>query len=414
MSIKRFFIKKIFIRRFIFSIVLIILFLGNSYTIFKATRGLLNTYLGYKEFKPLEKRNAYVAWPKVDEYEPDPDIEKIGFPKIRDYLDKNFKWGGYTDGSSVTVGKWGTGKSLFPNRYNKKAMGAYMTEEYYNTIKFKLKEGKDLYFNFKSDGSDEIPVLIGANLAKDYPVGSKVVTYGHPGLEGKKVTYRVQGILKSNTYHSWIKMYDNKNYYNFCVLIPDSEKKYFGDYLYQLLLFDTNQEEADKVEKVIYDNIGDKISFHSMKYTRKVNVGEVFGAIGFLMCIVLGISFIITLVSIWVFKKFIKLQIKDFTINLMIGLDYKHLRRIFLGYLSVISFIALIITTIACALQRCSFWSFEDGDGVLATNGLFGMIGVDYISLLISFTINLIIAFIITKISIRIIKKVPISIGVLQ
>ena len=96
----------------------------------------------------------------------------------------------------------------------------------------------------------------------------------------------------------------------------------------------------------------------------------------------------------------------------MIGLDYKHLRRIFLGYLSVISFISLIITTIACAYQRYFFWSFEDG--LLATNGLFGMIGVDYISLLISFIINLIIAFIITKISIRIIKKVPISIGVLQ
>ena len=102
MSIKRFFIKKIFIRRFIFSIVLIILFLGNSYTIFKATRGLLNTYLGYKEFKPLEKRNAYVAETKKKEK------DKKDGENIIKKITKYFKG----VGKEVKRIKWTSGREL--------------------------------------------------------------------------------------------------------------------------------------------------------------------------------------------------------------------------------------------------------------------------------------------------------------
>lgn len=121
---------------------------------------------------------------------------------------------------------------------------------------------------------------------------------------------------------------------------------------------------------------------------------------------------IITCFSIWNGLVSVRLMMKDFTINLLVGLSYSKLRKVFYGYWGILSFINLMVISVFTASNRYGCWLRKDTTFV--TYGLFGLIGMDWLALLVVVLLDVVIGIVIVENMLRKIKKIPISLGVLQ
>jgi len=332
-------------------------------------------------------------------------ISENGTQAVYDYLNNNFNYAFYTDGFIVSV----------PNSYDMKISLGYMNEQYYRLNEFELSQGTDLDFDYQLDG--EIPVLIGKGLSKTYPVGSTIKI--DEFVLGRPVTLKVQGILKQNTYHSNYYALNSKTYYNFSILIPVNEAfinnanmdlKLNG--LMDIITLNTTKEEVTDLSKVIKDNMGLKFNFFSQQENYDYFNEYYLHSLKIIAITTFILFIVITCLSIWNALVSVRLMLKDFTINLLVGLSYSKLRKIFYSYFGILSFINFIVIFIITAFNRYGCWLRKDS--TFATYGLFGLIGMDWLSLLVVILSDIIIGIIIVENMLRKIKKVPISLGVLQ
>ena len=121
---------------------------------------------------------------------------------------------------------------------------------------------------------------------------------------------------------------------------------------------------------------------------------------------------VITCLSVWNALVSVRLMLKEFTINLLVGLSYSKLKKIFYGYFGILSFINLIVILIITAFDRYGCWLRKDA--TFATYGLFGLIGMDWLALLLVAASDILIGVIVVESMLWKIKKIPISLGVLQ
>lgn len=387
--------------------ILLLLFLSN-YLVFIAARSTVSTLQGYDEMKHLNQVDNYIA-----NLDPDSDmnmgeIDKKDTQNVYDYLNKHFSYALFTDGF---IG-------FLPNAYDMEVLFAYLNEEYYKLNKqFEISQGKELDFDYRFDNDIEIPVLIGKGLSESYPLGS-TIRMEDPVLQ-KQITLKVQGILKPNVYHSNLYSLSSKQYYNFSVIIPINEDfinhanvelQLHG--LFDIILLQTSKNEVQGLQEVIQDNLGLEFNFYTQKENFEYYNKHYFNSLKIITILSAIIIFVLTCLAIWSSLASIRMMIKDFTINLFVGLSYSKLRKIFYGYYGVLFFINLIILFIITAYSRYGNWIRKDAS--FSTFGLFGVIEMDWLALLAVLFFDIIIGIIIVEIMLWRIKKVPISLGVLQ
>ncbi|WP_058486458.1 ABC transporter permease family protein [Defluviitalea phaphyphila] len=407
MKIFKFFITKIFLRKVVItSSVLLLLFLAN-YLVFIAARSNLSVLQGYKEIKRINQKGNFIA-----NLNPDSDMDMGAFKKndtqnVYNYLNNNFKYALFTDGFIVSL----------PNDYDMEVSFGYVNEEYYKLNPFEISQGKNLYFDYHFDSDIEIPVLIGKGLSKTYPLGS-TIRIDDPVLE-KPITLKVQGILKPNVYHSNFHALSSKQYYNFSVILPVNEEfiknsniSFQLNGLFDIILLQTSKDKIEDLGKVIQDNLGLKFNFYTQQENYDYFNKYYFNSLKIIAIATTVLFLIITFLSVWNSLVSIRLMIKDFTINLFVGLSYSKLRKIFYGYYGILFFINLIALFFITAYSRYGNWLRKDASFV--TYGLFGLIGMDWFALLVVLLSDIIIGIIIVEIMLWRIKKVPISLGVLQ
>ena len=121
---------------------------------------------------------------------------------------------------------------------------------------------------------------------------------------------------------------------------------------------------------------------------------------------------VITCLSVWNAFISVRLMLKDFTINLLVGLSYTKLKKIFYGYFGMLSLVNITLISAFTAFNRYGCWLRKDA--TFATYGLFGLIGMDWLALLLATVSDIVIAIIVVESMLWKIKKVPISVGVLQ
>lgn len=388
--------------------VLLLLFLSN-YLVFIASRSTVSTLQGYDEMKHLNQEGNYIA-----NLDPDSDmnmgeIDKNGTQNVYDYINNNFRYALFTDGFIVDL----------PNNYDMEVSFAYLNEEYYKLNRqFEIAQGKDLDFDYRLDNGDiEIPVLIGKGLSETYPLGS-TIKIEEPMLQ-KQITLKVQGILKPNVYHSNLYSLSSKQYYNFSVVIPVNEdfinKSNLGlqlHGLFDIILLQTSKNEIEGLHEVIQDNLGLEFNFYTQEENFEYFNEYYFSSLKIITVLTVLLILILTCLTIWSSLASIRLMIKDFTINLFVGLSYSKLRKIFYGYYGMLFFVNLIVLFTITAYSRYGTWRRKDAS--FSTFGLFGVIGMDWIALLAVLLFDIIIGIIIVEIMLWRIKKVPISLGVLQ
>ncbi len=405
MKIFKFFISKIFLRKAILGIAMILLLFMANYTTFTAARSVLSTFQGYQETKYINQDGVYIA--NLDPYSPIDMgmVDKSGTQAVYDYLSSNFNYAFYTDGFMASV----------PNTDDMEISLGYMNETYYKLNQFELSQGTDLDFDYHL--YEEIPVLIGKGISKTYPIGS-IIKIEESVLEWP-LTLRVQGVLKPNAYHSNLYALNSKTYYNFSILVPVNEEfinhanldlQWNG--LMDITILETTKEETADLGNVIEDNLGAKFNFFSQQENYDYFNEYYVHSLKIMAVITLALLAIITCFSIWNALVSVRLMLKDFTINLLVGLSYSKLRKVFYGYFGILSFINLMVISAFTATNRYGCWLRKDA--TFATYGLFGLIGMDWLALLVVVLLDVVIGIVIVENMLRKIKKVPISLGVLQ
>ena len=406
MRILRFFITRIFLKRWIFVLGMIILLFLANYLSFSVARSIISTFQGYQEIETLNQEGTFVA--NLDPNS-EADFDKIEIDdtqKVYEYLNNNYTYALQADGF-VT--------SLY-NKYKMEVSFNYINEEAYKINQFRLSQGNQLNFNYKFN-KEKIPVLVGAGLATTYPVGSNIEITDP--VTQQLVNLKVQGVLKENTHRSNFYAPNSKNYFNFSIFLPVNEEFIQGagldlqvNGLMDIVLLDSTKEKAMNLNEHIQENLGLEFNFFNQQENFNYFEDYYVNPLIIICTITFILLIIIVCLGTWNTLISIRLMIKDFTINLLVGLSYSKLRAIFYSYFGILFSINLVILFVITAFNRYGFWLRKDS--IFATYGIFGLISMDWIALLIVLFIDFIIGFTIVELTIKKIKSIPISVGVLK
>ena len=405
MKIFKYFISKIFLRKAVLSISMILLLCMADYITFTSSRSILSTFQGYQETKYINQEGNYIANLDPDSHMDMGLINGNGTQAVYSYLNSYYDYAFYVDGFIVSV----------PNVDDMEVHLSYMNEEYYKLKQFELLQGVDLGFDYQLD--DEIPVLVGKGLSRTYPVGSTIKI--EESAIGFPIKLKVKGVLKQNAYHSNYYALNSKTYYNFSILFPVN--KDFINHanidlqlngLMDITILQTSEEGVADLSEVLKDNLGLDFNFFSQKENYDYFNEYYLHSLKIMATITFVLLAVITCISVWNALVSVRLMLKDFTINLLVGLSYSKLRKIFYIYFGMLSFINLAVVFIFTAFNRYGCWIRKDATFV--TYGLFGLIGMDWLALLVVVLLDIIIGIMIVETMLRKIKRIPISLGVLQ
>ena len=405
MKIFKYFISKIILRKAVLGISMILLLCMANYITFTSSRSILSTFQGYQETKYINQEGNYIANLDPDSHMDMGLINENGTQAVYSYLNSYYNYAFYVDGFIVSV----------PNVDDMEVHLSYMNEEYYKLKQFELLQGVDLGFDYPLD--DEIPVLVGKGLSKTYPVGSTIRI--EESAIGLPITLKVKGVLKQNAYHSNYYALNSKTYYNFSILFPVN--KDFINHanidlqlngLMDITILQTSEEGVADLSEVLKDNLGLDFNFFSQKENYDYFNEYYLHSLKIMATITFVLLAVITCISVWNALVSVRLMLKDFTINLLVGLSYSKLRKIFYIYFGMLSFINLAVVFIFTAFNRYGCWIRKDATFV--TYGLFGLIGMDWLALLVVVLLDIIIGIMIVETMLRKIKRMPISLGVLQ
>lgn len=386
--------------------VFLLLFLCN-YLCFIAARSTFSTIQGYNEIKVINQKENFIA-----NLDPNSELDMGSFDKndtqtVYDYLNENYNYALFTDGFVVSL----------PNTYDMEVSMAYLNDEYYNFNQFEIAQGENLDFDYNLDKNTKIPVLIGKGLSETYPLGT-IIEIEDPVLQ-EQITLIVKGVLKENTSRSNFYALSSKQYYNFSVIVPVNEEYINASNLslqlhglFDLILLQTSKDKVEDLSEVITDNLNLKFNFFTQEENFEYFNEYYFSSLKIIAILTTIFVSILTFLSVWNSLVSVRLMIKDFTINLFVGLSYSRLRKILYGYYSILFLVNIVALFTITAYSRYGNWVRKDAS--FSTFGLFGIIEMDWLSLSTVLLMDIILGIIIVEIMLWRIKKVPISLGVLQ
>lgn len=402
----KFFVNKIFLRKIVLCISVMFLMLFVNYTIFSASRTMISSYQGVKQLQSLNPENSYVGMENVSSEETDSSKKKT--LELYEYLDKNYKYSMYDDGEMVQIPT---------NKGMNEVPITYVNEEYYRLSNTEISKGKELKFNFDLSKNDEVPILIGNELAKDYPIGSKIKTT--LGFGDKKFVLRVSGVLKKDFYYTNSRLYCSQEYHNFSIIFPvnrsvinNASFDLLENGLYNITILNTDRKSADKLSKEYKDKLNISMDFMSREQNKAFFDNYLYSAIR-LVCIIVGIILLITIsISIWNVIVSVRLMKKDFTISLLTGLSYSKLRKILYSFYTLMFCADTMIVFLIIFFDRKRAWHENNTYGCIY--GVLGFADKDWMALLIVALIDALVGIILVECMMYKIKKIPISLGVLQ
>jgi hypothetical protein len=401
----RFFFENFFIKRWVLSLTMIIVLFSLDFTSFKLSRSLIQVFNGFNEIKPITENGTYV----FNISENAPDLSAITLEKTREafqYLDDNYDYAVDADGFLCDI----------PNRHDFEIPFSYLNENFYKLKGFSVEEGSQDIFKY-SFTDDSIPVIVGNGLGKEYPIGS-IIEY-EDSVFGKTVKYKVTGILKRNTCQSNLYVLNSKTYLNYSIIVPvnaDSIQKanlnFYVNAILNIIIMHSNEKACKSLADYFRDNLNVELSFSGQSENIEFFKDYYRYTIIILLIVFIVLALTLSFMCIWNSISLLKLGIKDFTINMLVGLSLNEMKNIFARYYACMSAVVMVFVVFANIYANAEKWGRKNSTEI--TIGLFGFIGADYLALLFAALLNAIIIFFIIKIIIVNMKKIPISLGVMQ
>lgn len=323
---------------------------------------------------------------------------------IYTYLDNHFRYGLYSDGTISSIS----------NRYGIEVSLNYINEALYQQNLFKISDGVDLSFDYSI--KDKIPVLVGEGLRRDYPIGTEI-RLKEPSLK-RDVIFTVCGVLKKNTSHSNFYTLSSKKYYNFSILVPvnkefiQNAQRGFGvNAIMNLVIFDSTREKLEEFNELIQKNLEARFKFSTQDENYEF-FNYYVASLEIIFSIIFVILIVVVMLSIWNTLASIRLMIKDFSIHLFVGLSYSRLRFMLYGYIGLLLFVSWVAVFLCTIVDRYRAWA--EKITFFITYGVFGLIGMDWLALLVTMGFDIALAVMMVELMMRKIKKIPISLGVMQ
>lgn len=408
MRVTYFFFRKIFLSRPIFTLMTIILIFISNYLIFSASRSVQSTLEGYAEVEKISKESTFIENLDSESIINPDKLTKDSMNDIYQFINKNYEYAFFTDGLITEL----------TNSHAIEVPAVYINNNYSRINAFPLSEGSPISFDYQLGTQNTIvPILVGFGLAEEYPVGTQVHFYD-PAL-GKNITAEVSGVLEGDISRSNYYALDFKQYYNFSVIIPvnesylnESEFQFKINGLMNLILLNTDEQKASQLGRYINEKIDTKFNYYNQKDNTDFYNNYFFSSIKTLIGVITFISILILGIAIWISTSTIKIKVRDFTINILLGLSYNKLKKLFYIYYGAISSISLFVVFCLTLYLRYNFWIGKKS--YLVTYGFLGLLTMDWIGILSAFIFNILLIIIVTNITMWKIQKIPISIGVIE
>lgn len=408
MKVFTFFLTRIFLRKPLLVVAMLLLLGMANYIGFSTSRTIVSTLEGYEQASNINSPDTYVA--NLDP-ESNIDVNTVVDPSIQaiyDRLDKDYRFGLFTDCYVLPLA----------NSRNIEASAAYMNQTYADLNGFKITEGSGLSFNYDLNSGAVIPVLVGKGLASEYPIG-KQFSLRDPALE-QDVTLEVSGVLDANSSHSNLYALDSKQYYNFSIIIPVNRDfiakasiSFKINGLMDLIVTDSGRREVSALAEYIDQQINAKFNFSSQQENIEFYNEYFVSSMIFLSVISLVLLLVIIVLAVWSSLVGVRLMLREFTINLLVGLSYRKVRGLLYVYYSIMSLIALLCIFAFTSYSRFSSWGSRDASFItLGFAG--GLIRMDWLGLLSAFVLDVLFTVIIVFVINWRLRQVPISVGVLQ
>lgn len=183
--------------------------------------------------------------------------------------------------------------------------------------------------------------------------------------------------------------------------------------LMDLILTDTTRPKVQELGSYIEDKIALKLNF----FSQQENIdfyNQYFGSSAvFLSVISTVLLLVIVLLAVWSSLASVRVMVREFTINLLVGLSHRRFRRLLLGYYGLLSSAAVLAVFMMVIVSRRA--TLECKEAALMTYGIVGgLMEMDWIALAAAALANLILVFIVSQCAVWRIRRVPISVGVLQ
>lgn len=230
---------------------------------------------------------------------------------------------------------------------------------------------------------------------------------------------KVVGVLAENSAHSNFYAYDSKQYYNFSLVLPVNDRfiesaglSFKLNGLMDLIVTNTDTVGVAEIRSYMNRATGAKFNFFSQKENVEY-YNEYFGSSMRILAIVSVVLLaVIVALSVWTSLVSVRMMVREFTINLLVGLDFSRLTRLVFAFYGTMSFIALFGIFAVASYSRATFW--HKGDVSFMTYGFAGLIPMDWLALLAAFIFDALLVFLIAQVVTWRLKRIPISVGVLQ
>lgn len=407
MKVFSFFLRRMFFAKPLMAVVTLVLLLMVNYMTFTTARTVFSTLEGRQEVAHITQPGTFIQ--NVDPNSQF-DLDKIteqSLQSVYDYLAKNHSYALYTDGYIVDL----------PNSAHVEVPISYMNKAYNDLNGFDVADGKGLSFDYDLGENKPISVLVGSGLAKDYPIGTNF-TIKDPALE-RELSFVVTGVLSKDASHSNFYALDSKQYYNFSVVVPVNEAfirqakiafKLNG--VMDIIVTNTDRASVNELGENLFRTIHAKFNYFSQEENSAVYYSQFRSSLIFLVLATLVLLSIIIVVSVWSSLVNARLMIREFTLNLLVGLGYSKLSRICYTYYALIAGLSLASIGGLAAYSRYRFW--QKRDVYFMTYGVGGLIQMDWLAMLVTLIMDIVVVALVSSILTSRLKRVPISVGVLQ
>lgn len=407
MRISFFFFKRLFYRAPLVSLIISALLFSSFYVSFITARSVLSTIEGYKEVSALNAADIFILnLDPESPFEVD-ESDEDGLDNIYELLGSSFSYGFYTDGY---VSQINTNENI-------EVPISYVNEEYYQLNQFPLSSGMGIEFNYDLDDNPTIPIVVGKGLSDEYPVGTKF-SFSDPVLH-RDIPVEVRAVLSENFSRSNFYALDSKQYYNFSVVVPVTQKfiqaadwdfKLNG--LMDLILTESDANQVVQVKNEIEAQIGLKFNANTQDDNNAFFAEYFRSSLHLMIGINVLLLLVLALTAVWSAISTFKVMIGEFTINLLVGLSYSRLNWLLYRYYGSISVLCLILVIGLTSYSRYQFWA--TGETYAVTYGLLNLIPMDWKAIFASLVINGLVVTVISQLGVYMIRRIPISIGVLQ
>lgn len=404
----RFFSTRIFLKKPILVVATILLMILASCMPFICVRSVVSLGQGIREFSSFDREGTYVM-----------DLDDASFDTFRQYtdesaqrvfdrLDEQYEYAAFVDGFLADL----------PNSHNRNIAVAYMNENWNEFNRLPTSTGGDLNFDYKLTDDTTIPVLVGKGLADDYPLGSTFVMHD-PALV-RDVHYEVRGVLADNAAHSNLKALDSKTYYNFSIIVPvnraflKAENNALRiDLLFDLVLLNAKRSDVSRLEDYAGQVTPGPLRFSSYQDLKNDLNQYYMPSMRSLIAACAAFIVLLVIVAVWSSLSGIRTMMREYTVNILVGLSYQKLRNLLFAHYMMLGLIAWAAVTALTIAMRQIAWTMNDPLAMtLGWGG--GLIPMDWIGLYSSFVVMVAIAALLAQVVTWRVRRIPISIGVLQ